>query len=640
MKNVLYSMLFTSSLFFAVSGYAQAETLIVYGLGSDVSMSAKGTNWSTAQQALVGENLQPENWVIESFAYTYSNTSYIIYRAFFNFDTSEIPDNAVITDAKLNIFVDAKLDQDNDEYAYMGAYHGLPDSASGVVASDFSKCGEVVNNPVLGSTPVDITGVTEEEYLTFNINASGRSWINTGGLTSFCLRDGHDAENVPIVGGPYTYSGLRMYSANEVGTNKDPYLIITYEIEDETNYPLYTQIESDHPSVEATSDWSDDLYADGATSWCGNTIGGCGCVISSLVMAGRNAGLETDVLGGDVNPKNINAYLQSVGGYASGGSVSWLAASAYLGEINSGGKLASRFASAPERPSSSAETMSLIDSALIEGNNAVLAYKNGHFLWVPEKTATSYIVRDPWWYDTLTADDVDNDQTYVRDYDNTFTDARIIKIHDEPVEFSGTDIEAHLTSETAQLLFTNVAGEVGYSDGTVVVDLDRASYGNTEVIALDGAPVDANAGKHLLVYEAGSQFTIDVIGTDVGEFKLEFFTIDEYGGVKAFEFVGLTLPGMVTTFTFDLEAGTVTEQPISYEYFISILEHEMEGYSLQQRKFFIKWAEKIFENAEEKKSSQLLKSMEVFKKLLGAKEVDSTLLYDSVDLIAGERINL
>lgn len=401
----------------------------------------------------------------------------------------------------------------------------------------------------------------------------------------------------------------------------------------EQKYPLYTQIESPYPSEVETASWAGDIYANGFSS-CGETVAQCGCVISSLVMSARNIGIETDVLGDAVNPGNINEYLRSVGGYTSFGAVNWLAASAYLGEYTSSGKLASRFASAPTRPTSEATTMSFIDSSLEVDTNAVLAYKGGHFLWLPEKTAGGYVVQDPWWYETETADDVDNNQLYVKDYNNQFTDARVIKIHDEPVEFSGTDIELHLTSATAELLFTNSLGEkVGYSGGIILIDLDNASYGNTEIVSLNGSTANGEAGKHLLVYKAGKEFMAEVVGIESGEFTLEFFTIDEFGKITTFEFSGVTLPGITTTFTFNLETGEVNESEISYEQFISLLEAELAGYSKQQQKFFLKWTDKIFADLDNKTISQALQSIETYKKLLVAKKVDSPVLSNLLDLL-------
>lgn len=401
-----------------------------------------------------------------------------------------------------------------------------------------------------------------------------------------------------------------------------------------TEYPLYTQVKSPYPSEEETEEWADDVYADGNAS-CGRDISVCGCVISSMVSAAYNAGIEKDVLGEAVTPADINLYLRSVDGYTKYGSLRWLAAAAYFGEFTSDGKIASRLASAPGRPGLEGAMAYIDESLQVTGENMVLAFdqEKSHFVWLPEKTEDSYVVRDPWWYETTSALEIDDTETYVRNYANSFEDARVIRIHDEPILLSGTDIELHLTSKTAELLYTSATGDVvGYADGGVVVNLDNASYGNTEVISINNADIESE-GKHLLVYEAGEEFTIDVIGAALGEFELEFFTIDESGETQTFNFSGVTLPGISTSFSFNLETGEVTELPLTYEQFLPILNVSLEGYTEQQKKFFVKKTEKLFERIEEKTVSQAVQSIEVLKKLLFAKKIDEQLLFTALDLL-------
>ncbi len=402
----------------------------------------------------------------------------------------------------------------------------------------------------------------------------------------------------------------------------------------ENEYPLYTQVESIYPSLVETSDWEDGSYAYGLPGWCGDTIGGCGCAITSGVMAGRNAGITTDVVGTAVNPKNINDYLRTVGGYTSDGSVYWLAMQAYLGEITDDGRLASRFKYIAKHEG--AGTMAAVDDYLTRDNEyAVLAFKNsfGHFVWLPEKTDDSYVVRDPFWYLTNTANDTTAAQ--VKDYNNTFDSVRVFEVLDEPVVASGSGIEAYLKG-TAELVYKNTVGNiVGYQNGSVVINVPNSSYGNAEVIGLNGTPSPQAGGKHLLVSEAGNEFTIDVIGTGTGEFEMEFFTISETGEVTTFSFSGQTLPGVTSTFVFDLETGEVVEKPLSYEQFLSILNTQLGGYSDQQKDFFMKWAQKMYSDMENKTVAQALQSISVYKKLLTAKKVESPVLTSVLGLLEG-----
>ncbi len=426
------------------------------------------------------------------------------------------------------------------------------------------------------------------------------------------------------------------YTTNVNHTYFDDFKVVSKTLTPPQNqYLLYTQIESMFPSVVETSDWEDDAFAYGSQEWCGDTIGGCGCAITSGVMAGRNADITTDIVGNDVNPKNINEYLRSVGGYTSDGSVYWLAMQAYLGEITDNGRLASRFQYVGKYDGAAA--MSAADQYLEnEGEYAVLAFKNslGHFVWLPAKTGDGYVVRDPLWYLTQTANDTT--AANIKDYNNSFDSIRVFKVSEEPVVASGSGVEAYLEG-TAELIYKDVAGSlVGYTGGGTVVNLPNSSYGNAEVIGLNGTPSPNAGGKHLLVSDASNEFTIEVIGTGTGSFEMEFFTISETGEVTTYSFSGQTIPGVTSTFTFNLETGEVTEEPLSYEQFIGILNTVLASYSDQQKAFFLKWADKIYANMEKKTVAQALQSIEVYKKLLVAKKVESPVLSSVLGLLEGD----
>ena len=556
--------------------------------------------------------------VIATRADSSAGGRYRIYRSSSVFDTSILPDDAEVTSVK---FVAYKSPGNNHGQKLVLTPHRR-DSLFNLSRADWSLSHYGAE---FSRGPMALSG-----YNTFGFNLAGVNYINPTGHTIIGGLQDNDYDNIDIAS---TLSGAAFYSSEAPGTEFDPYLEITYEVpEPEDEFPRYTQIESPYPSEAETAAWADDVYANGTGQLgsypCGLTVAQCGCALTSLVMSARNADITEDILGDDVNPGNMNAYLSDIDGYASGGALRWLAAQAYFGEFTGGGKIASRFSTPVQRPYGN--VMSFIDTALTNPKNAVLAYKNGHFVWLPEKTVNTYTVRDPWWYNTMTADD--NTADKVKDYNNVFEDARVLTIADEPVEFTGTDIEVHLQG-TAELLFKKATGQkVGYDNGTVVVGLDKASYGNTEIVSLGGAPLSGK-GKHLIVYEAGSTFTLDVVGTGTGSYQLEFFTISATGEVTTFEFSGQTLPGLTTTFNFDLTTGTATEQPITYEQFLRIVNTALAGATDQEKKFFLKWTEKIFNDLEKKTATQAIQSIQVYKKLLVAKKIQAPTLPAALDLL-------
>jgi hypothetical protein len=570
----------------------------------------------------------------------HSDTGWIaIYRSFISFDTRSIPADAKILSANLVLTPKNLQESVSDEYSYINVYPSFQSSSSEAVLDDIELCGSSLVNPNSFTEGVSVGDFTVDTPYEFILNDQGTDWIKRGGFTPFCLREGHDTVNSEIINNDFTAwkaSGIIVHSSESANEGYRPYLKVVYQItsEDESKYPLYTQKISPFPSVEETATWASDLYADG-TSYCGsgNTIAYCGCAITSLVMAGRHAGITTDIVGKNVDPGNMNEWLAAVGGYTTGGYLWWLAGQAYFGELSSGefgkgGEIRSRFA---EYDSASVDTKTFIDEALAAGDKVVLGYKDGHYVWITEKTENSYLLNDPSWYLTRTASDTK--AVNVRNYGNTFNTAHTIKITDEPVLLTGGSIESYITG-TAELLYEDALGnKVGYEDGSVVVDLDRSWYSQNIALSTEEDEVLSDV-KHLLVQQTGGIATIEVVGVGVGSYEVEFFTISETGKVTTFSFTGLTFPGVTTTFSFDLETGEVIEQPISYEQFLLIMNSVLTGLTPQQRAFFEKWAEKMYADIEEKTVTQALQMIETFGKLLVAKKVESPTLLDVLEKLS------
>jgi hypothetical protein len=591
---------------------AAVETVRVYaGTGdgqSGVGTDENQTTWYAARNytGVVTYTLQDDQ-TTNAARTDRVGSLYRLYRGSLPFDTNIIPESAEILSASINLYAQESSGSVGGAKACITTHSRV--DVDNVVGDDY-----YLSN--YGSTPLTAQiPLINYQYTSFDLDPSGLDYIDSDGYTVLSVRTDYDCNDIDPGTG---IKSVNWYSSESEGTSFDPYLEITYEVPDEpeNKYPLYTQVESPFPSIEETATWANDTYASG-TALCGEDIAACGCAITSLVMAGRNAGVVEDVLEDDVNPGNINEYLQDTEGYFSDGSVKWLAARAYLGTLTSNGKISSRF-STPKF----VYTMEDIDDALTAGNKAVLGFNGWHFVWLTEKTETGYLLNDPVWYNTITANDVVTvDSEHVKDYGDQFVSARVFDISDEPIELSDYGIETQIKG-TAELLYRNTLGEqVGYVDGTVILDLDHASYGDADNISLTGAAGDG--GKHLIVPDASGQFTLEVIGTGVGEYSMEFYALTATGEVTSFTFSGLTFPGVTTTFSFDLETGEVTEEPITYEQFLKIMESVLADLTPQQQKFFEKWAEKMFADMETKTVSQALQTIETFGKLLVAKKVDS-----------------
>lgn len=81
-------------------------------------------------------------------------------RAFFPFDTSDIPDSADISAAALKLYVGYNIyDQVNDSESYIAIVQTSQASTSALANGDFDQAG-AINNPTLGSSEFDIGSLT------------------------------------------------------------------------------------------------------------------------------------------------------------------------------------------------------------------------------------------------------------------------------------------------------------------------------------------------------------------------------------------------------------------------------------------------------------------------------------------------
>ncbi|MHA1290329.1 MAG: glycoside hydrolase family 78 protein [Candidatus Thorarchaeota archaeon] len=172
-----------------------------WGDGSYGYQTDSSSSWATAHSASSG------NEYSNSFIYVFSRevsdvtAKYIIHRGFIPFDTSSIPDDATIISASLNIYVTEKYDEDNDDYATVAVVQTTQQQTTAINSDglgDYSRCGDV-SNPTLGSSEIDITGISVSAYLEIVLNATGRGWINKTGITKLGIREGHDIHDTPVL---------------------------------------------------------------------------------------------------------------------------------------------------------------------------------------------------------------------------------------------------------------------------------------------------------------------------------------------------------------------------------------------------------------------------------------------------------
>ena len=188
-------------------------------------------NWNTVHDAATGTNAFDDAadsggcGSIEG-----ASSDFRIDRSFQLYDISAISVTDSVVSVTESLYVRFTQDADNDGDDWVNTVLSSPASDTAIVAADFDQCG-AINNPAEGSTRIDLTGLSINQYHDFPYNATGLVWINSAisgdGIMRSGLREGHDALDIPIVlGGAFTGNTFAIKNAEEAGTDKDPKLVI------------------------------------------------------------------------------------------------------------------------------------------------------------------------------------------------------------------------------------------------------------------------------------------------------------------------------------------------------------------------------------------------------------------------------
>jgi len=161
---------------FSVASSDSAITANFYSSASDGSIwSSTQSAWSSARDAAAGQGFSSS--ASDMDVRVSYKPSYQLWRGFLYFDTSSLPDNAVIQSAILHLYPAMAGADDNDVQAYVGLVQGLQSAT--LSASDFSKLGTA-----LGAGKVNISSLSTSGYNSFALTSTGLSWINKRALHS------------------------------------------------------------------------------------------------------------------------------------------------------------------------------------------------------------------------------------------------------------------------------------------------------------------------------------------------------------------------------------------------------------------------------------------------------------------------
>ncbi len=238
--------------------YSTAGDGRVYNSGATIICSQ--AVWDTVHDAVNGT----ADYQTAAPSYTIGtgciNGRVTISRGFLVFNTSDLPDNAVISQASLYVYVNSKSDMVSDGNDTIGIVQGLQTFSTMLISSDYSKAGNAITNPTEGANRLNLSDMTPNGYVHWDLNDTGIGWISHTGVTKLALREGHDiADAWPGFG--FSSGNYITVSMSEQGvTSLEPYLEIVYSLPQPgptststvTATPTDTRTPTDTPTVTST----------------------------------------------------------------------------------------------------------------------------------------------------------------------------------------------------------------------------------------------------------------------------------------------------------------------------------------------------------------------------------------------------
>lgn len=175
-----------------------------------------GAAYGTAHDAADGN--QDGTAAATSGAVNYKSGTYGVYRVFLMFDTSIIG-AGTITAASINVTSNGTEAHANSES--LDVYNTTATSLANPTTSGvFSSCATTEFATSEALTAFNVDGGLH----TFALNASGLADINGSGITGMCVRTTGDVANSAPSANNWAY----LYMSEQAGTDKDPYLSVTY----------------------------------------------------------------------------------------------------------------------------------------------------------------------------------------------------------------------------------------------------------------------------------------------------------------------------------------------------------------------------------------------------------------------------
>ena len=186
--------------------------------------------WSTVHDATVGSTVADSDASATIQGYNDSGFAGVS-RIFTLFDTSSIPNNATINSATYSLFESTTFNGANDGNDFVSVVTTSPASNTALALEDYDQIGTTEQHTTAERKDIT-TGIADNAYNNWTLNATGISNISLTGITKFGAREGHDLLNTPPGS---SYNEATFLSAETAGTTSDPKLVVVYTAVDTTS---------------------------------------------------------------------------------------------------------------------------------------------------------------------------------------------------------------------------------------------------------------------------------------------------------------------------------------------------------------------------------------------------------------------
>jgi len=217
-----------NDLWIAVEGASDTSDVSVSGYPANYTLSQESAYRSfvhigAAGRVYEGASEDPGTFTISSAQPWAANTiaispGYTVDRSFVYFDTSSIPDTADIVSA--SVFLYGATDSSTTDFDIvltngMSTYPHDP-----LAAGDF----DITHYSGTGNDTFSTAGFSTAGYNELTLTSTGLGWINVTGTTKLAICSSRDIAATTPTGDEY----VTVYTSDQAGTDKDPYISVTY----------------------------------------------------------------------------------------------------------------------------------------------------------------------------------------------------------------------------------------------------------------------------------------------------------------------------------------------------------------------------------------------------------------------------